>query len=89
MQLHILISGRIQGVGFREFARRSAEKFGVRGYAKNLSNGDVEVVAESNKDALEEFLLFLEQGPSASKVDNIRIKELKSRSHHKGFEIHF
>lgn len=89
MQLHILVSGRVQGVGFRDFARRSAEKFGVCGYAKNLVNGDVEVVAEGDKAALDEFLLLLQRGPSASKIDNIRFDELKSCSHHMGFEIRF
>ena len=89
MQLHILVSGTVQGVGFRDFARRSAERFGVCGYAKNLVTGDVEVVAQGDKEALDEFLLLLQRGPSASKVDNIRIDELKSCSHHMDFEIRF
>lgn len=89
MQLHIFVSGRVQGVGFREFARRSAEKTGVCGYAKNLVNGDVEVAAEGTRAALDEFLLLLEQGPPASNVDDVRIDELKGSRNYTGFEIRY
>ena len=87
MQLQILVSGRVQGVGFRDFVRRGAEKFGIRGYAKNLVNGDVEVLAEGSKAALDEFLVLLKQGPPASKVGNLRIDELKGSQNYTGFEI--
>lgn len=89
MQLHILISGRVQGVGFREFARRSAEKCGVRGYAKNLDNGNVEVVAEGSKMVLDELLTMLRQGPATSEVDDVQIDERKGSDNYKGFEIYF
>jgi acylphosphatase len=89
MQLHILVSGRVQGVGFRDFARRSAEKFGVRGYAKNLANGDVEVVAEGDKAALDEFAMLLEHGPPAGRIDHVWIDELKCGGEYTGFDIHF
>ena len=49
VQLHILISGKVQGVGFRIFTRTNARQLGVKGYAKNLANGKVEVVAEGEK----------------------------------------
>ena len=89
MQIHILISGRVQGVGFRDFARRSAEKIGVRGYAKNLANSDVEVVAEGNRVALGEFLVVLEQGPPAGRVDRVQIDRFERSEECTGFEIRF
>ncbi len=89
MQIHILISGRVQGVGFRDFARRSAEKIGVRGYAKNLANSDVEVVAEGNRVALDEFLVVLEQGPPAGRVDRVQIDQFDRSEECTGFEIRF
>ena len=89
MQLHILISDRVQGVGFREFARRSAEKFGVRGYVRNLPNGDVKVVAEGNKVALDKLLAILEHGPPAGRVDRVQIDELECNGNYSGFGIHF
>ncbi len=89
MQIHILISGRVQGVGFRDFARRSAEKIGVRGYARNLANSDVEVVAAGDKMALDEFLMLLEQGPPAGRVDRVQIDQFERSEECAGFEIRF
>ncbi len=89
MQIHILISGRVQGVGFRDFARRGAEKIGVRGYAKNLANSDVEVVADGNRVALDEFLVVLEQGPPAGRVDRVQIDQFERSEEYTGFEIRF
>ena len=89
MQIHILISGRVQGVGFRDFARRGAEKIGVRGYAKNLANSDVEVVADGNRVALDEFLVVLEQGPPAGRVDRVQIDQFDRSEECTGFEIRF
>jgi acylphosphatase len=89
MQIHILISGRVQGVGFRDFARRGAEKIGVRGYAKNLANSDVEVVADGNRVALDEFLVVLEQGPPAGRVDRVQIDQFERSEECTCFEIRF
>ena len=89
MQLHILVSGRVQGVGFREFVRRSAERFGVCGYAKNLVSGDVEVVADGSKLALDEFLVLLEKGPPAGRVDRVQIVNHQCGGEYTGFDIRF
>ncbi len=89
MQLFIHVSGRVQGVGFREFVRRSAEKFGVYGYAKNLASGDVEVVAEGHKLALDEFLVLLEKGPPAGRVDRVQIDKRECGGEYTGFDIRF
>ena len=89
MQLHILVSGRVQGVGFREFVRRIAERFGVRGYAKNLVSGDVEIVAEGSKLALDEFLILLEKGPPAGRVDGVQIDKRECGGGYTGFDIRF
>ena len=89
MQLHILISGRVQGVGFHDFTRGSAGKLGVRGHAKNLANGNVEVVAEADKATLDEFVMMLRQGPPASKVDEVQIEEREFSAKYEAFEIKF
>jgi acylphosphatase len=52
----VTYSGRVQGVGFRYTARQIAAGFEVAGYVRNLSNGDVELVAEGDKDAVARFL---------------------------------
>ena len=89
MQLHILVSGRVQGVGFREFVRRIADRFGVSGYAKNLVSGDVEVVAEGNRLALDEFLVLLEKGPPAGRVDRVQIDKRGCGGEYSVFDIRF
>ena len=89
MQLHILVSGRVQGVGFRDFARRSAEEFGIHGYAKNLANGGVEIVAEGAGTALDDFLDTLKNGPPAGRVDHVQIDQRDSSGEYTGFEIRF
>jgi acylphosphatase len=66
-----LIRGRVQGVGYRYFALEAAERHGVRGYARNLSGGDVEVHAEAEQEALALFKRELEQGPRMSRVTEI------------------
>ena len=78
MQRYILISGKVQGVGFRYFTRQNAMKLGVHGYAKNLPNGKVEVVAEGDKATLGEFVKILWKGPPASRVEDVKVE---ARSH--------
>ena len=66
-----LIRGRVQGVGFRYFAQRSAQRLGVKGFARNLPNGDVEVHAEAEAATLKLFKQELERGPRMSLVSDI------------------
>jgi len=55
-QLHVVFKGRVQGVGFRFTVERIARDLGVGGWAKNLYNGDVEVIAEGQEEILQEFI---------------------------------
>ncbi len=66
-----LISGIVQGVGFRFFAQRSAARHQVRGYVRNLEDGRVETLAEGDAKAVQSFLEDLTAGPSYSKVEDI------------------
>lgn len=63
-----LISGEVQGVGYRFFAQRSSAKHQVRGYVKNLADGRVEVLAEGSSTAVEAFRHDLAAGPTNSRV---------------------
>lgn len=73
--LIIKISGSVQGVGFRFFANRQAEKFGVSGMARNLDDGSVEIEAEGEEAVLEKFIEKLKKGPLFSKVTNVVVEE--------------
>lgn len=70
-RLTAMISGRVQGVGFRAFARRQAVDMGISGYAENLSDGRVEVVAEGTRADLELLLVRLRIGPTHAAVSSI------------------
>ncbi len=63
-----VISGRVQGVGFRFFAERIARDLGVRGYVRNLETGSVEVYAIASEVTLEEFKRHLARGPLSARV---------------------
>ncbi len=72
-RLVALVSGRVQGVGYRAFAQRKARELGLTGYAENLPDGRVEVVAEGEEDDLKRFLEFLKQGPRLAEVTSIDV----------------
>jgi acylphosphatase len=65
------VSGRVQGVFFRASARQEALRLGLRGYARNLSDGRVEVVACGTAEAVGELEQWLWQGPPAARVDEV------------------
>ena len=65
------IKGRVQGVFFRESTRRVAESLGITGHAINLSNGDVEVLAYGETDALDRLAEYLRDGPTMADVTNV------------------
>lgn len=73
-----LISGRVQGVFFRESTRREAEPLGLSGHAINLPDGRVEVVASGPAPALDEFERWLEDGPDAARVERLERAEAPS-----------
>ncbi len=72
------ISGRVQGVWFRDSTRREALKLGITGYAKNLANGDVEVLAEGDDVALNRLGQWLHEGPPMAKVSSVQERSVES-----------
>ena len=89
MQRYILISGKVQGVGFRYFTRQNAMRLGVHGYAKNLPNGKVEVVAEGDKATLEEFVKILWKGPPASRVEDVKVEARPHSGEYTSFGVKY
>ena len=72
-ELHAYVYGRVQGVGFRYFVVQKAHELALRGYARNGSDGSVEVLAQGPRPALERLLLHLRRGPSAAHVRDVRV----------------
>jgi len=88
-QFKAIIHGRVQGVGYRFFAERVGLELGITGYAKNLYNGDVEVVAQGDKPSLEAYLVKLREGPRASRVTDIEVEWQLISEHYPNFDIRF
>lgn len=74
LRIHAIVSGIVQGVFFRSETRRIAKNLGVKGWVRNLPDGRVEVVAEGDKDKIDNLIEFLKRGPSSARVDNIDVE---------------
>jgi acylphosphatase len=70
-QLHVRIGGRVQGVGFRWFAREEARRLGVSGWVTNLPTGEVEVAAGGEAASLERLRRALQVGPTGAAVSEL------------------
>lgn len=66
-----LVSGKVQGVFFRASTREQAQRLGLRGYAKNLDDGRVEVLAVGEDEAIDALARWLQAGPSMARVDEV------------------
>lgn len=71
MSTRFLVSGLVQGVGFRWFVARHARALGLTGYARNLPNGSVEVVVSGPDNVLPELERLLRAGPASAQVDDV------------------
>jgi acylphosphatase len=71
-RLHLIISGRVQGVGFRFAAYDQAEDLALAGWVRNLPNGDVEIVAEGSRKNLQVLAAWAHLGPASAHVTNVR-----------------
>ena len=70
-QAHVFISGTVQGVGYRYFVRSNAQKFGLKGWVRNVEDGGVEAVFQGDKDKIEEMIALCRKGPMFSEVKQI------------------
>jgi acylphosphatase len=82
-----IVSGEVQGVGFRFFAQRAAARHQVSGYVRNLENGDVESLAEGDARAVEGFKNDLLAGPTFAKVEHIEETVLEPSGLYSSFRI--
>lgn len=72
-RIQATVSGKVQGVGYRYFATHVAHQLGLDGSVRNLSNGDIEAVAEGEEALLGEFIGQLRQGPSTARVADVLV----------------
>jgi acylphosphatase len=84
---HVLALGRVQGVGYREFARRVAEAHGVAGFVRNRADGTVEARLVARAELLETLLAHLRRGPPQAIVKELRIVAQGPAAPETGFRI--
>jgi len=88
--LHIIVQGRVQGVGYRWFAREAANRLNINGFVRNLPNGDVEVVAVGEEENIDQFVLELKRGPAFAYVTNMKMQPLSpDEATYDSFEVTF
>jgi acylphosphatase len=76
MAKHLLISGRVQGVGFRYSMAEEAERLGVTGWVRNRRDGTVESVVDGEAGAVEAILAWARRGPRGARVTDVRVSEV-------------
>ena len=86
-ELHAYVAGWVQGVGYRYFVVNNALALGLRGYARNLSDGSVEVLAQGTQPKLERLLTLLQRGPAAAEVHEVRTQWGLPTEHLSGFHV--
>ncbi len=86
-ELHAMVRGQVQGVGFRYFVVDKAQSLGLRGYARNESDGAVEVLAQGTRPALDRLLTLLWRGPSAAHVREVITEWRQPTEHISGFHV--
>jgi acylphosphatase len=85
--VHILISGRVQGVYFRKFTKHKAMELGILGTVKNLPDGRVEIIAQANQDTIDHFINWCRKGPITARVDQVDIAEMTTTDEFSVFEV--
>lgn len=83
----LIVQGTVQGIFFRRFVKEHADNLGLRGFCRNLSNGDVEIIVEGERDQIERLIRFAKKGPEHSQIRNIKIEKRKWSGDFEKFKI--
>ena len=87
MQKHLVILGRVQGVGFRYWLQNIAIEKNIFGWVKNNISGNVEALIIGNENEIKDIIKLCEKGPLSSKVDHVKVNEYKENYLKKNFDI--
>ena len=87
MLTHVIVSGFVQGVGYRQFVKKIALDLGLTGWVKNIDNGRVEAMVCGSKDKIEQALTKMRKGPFLSDVKEIKIESEDKDMDFNTFEI--
>jgi acylphosphatase len=85
----IVVEGRVQGVGYRDFAQHKAARLGLSGYVVNLRDGRVRIRAEGPREAIDELIRDLEKGPPLAGVEKVSVTRIPPTGRFESFGIRF
>ncbi len=88
-RIEVKVIGIVQGVSFRAYTKNHALRLGLKGYARNLNDGSVEIVAEGEENKLYQLLKFIKKGPPLAKVYDTQVKWLQPTNEFKTFKIKY
>jgi acylphosphatase len=89
VRVRVFAGGRVQGVAYRFFAEKYAGRTGITGWARNLPDGRVEVLAEGSSENIEAFLERLREGPRLARVDSFDVRREASTGEFRDFRVVF
>ena len=89
VQVHVYVTGRVQGVNFRYYTRQQAFELGVSGWVRNVRDGRVEAVFQGDEKQVAKILKWCEGGPSSARVDNVEVEWEEPSEPLSGFETRF
>ena len=88
MRMHVVVSGRVQGVGFRWFVREAALELNLAGWVRNRPDGNVEVAADGDDERVTRFRAMLREGPPNATVRSVDdVATIETRELRRPFEI--
>jgi len=87
VRARILVSGVVQGVYFRAYARKEAQRQGIHGWVRNRANGTVEAVVEGEESAVQRFIAWCHHGPPSAAVTEVQVVWEPYRGEFRGFAI--
>ena len=87
--VHVIISGRVQGVWFRANTKNKAEQLGVTGWVRNTPDGKVEAVFEGEEKLVQEMIDWCQHGPPQAKVNGLEVKKLPPSDEFESFNIKY
>jgi acylphosphatase len=88
-RVHVWVTGRVQGVGFRAFVEYSAGKIGVCGWVRNVGYETVEAIAEGTQAQIDQFVQMIKRGPRAARVDECRVEVETPAGEFQDFQMRF
>lgn len=89
MRAHVTVAGRVQGVFFRAETKREAERYGVKGWVRNMSDGNVEAIFEGEEESVKRLIEFCRLGPSGAEVTNVNVRWGPYRDEFRRFDVRY